>query len=148
MNHLRRIYPPFQSGAAAVGLLLVRLIVGAAFLYHGAALWHSPAGPSHWMGPHATMPPLLQLLPVLAQLLGGLGLVLGALSPVTGLALILTMLGAIMAVHLPHGEPFLAPPGKHSFELAAAYLGVALVILTVGPGTLSLDYLVLGRYRR
>ena len=43
---MRRLFPPFLSGRAAVGLLLVRVLVGSAFVLHGWGKLHSPGGPT------------------------------------------------------------------------------------------------------
>jgi putative oxidoreductase len=56
------------------------------------------------------------------------------------------MAAAMAVVHLPHHDPFVSmAPGQPSFEMALVYLGIALVLLLVGPGRFSLDYLLFGR---
>jgi putative oxidoreductase len=43
------------------------------------------------------------------------------------------------------GDPFVAVGGGGSYELAALYLCIALLLLTIGPGRLSLDRALFGR---
>ena len=140
-----RIFPQFATGPRAVGLLLLRLVVGAAFVFHGWYKIQSPGGPFGWMGPEAPVPAVLQGLAVLAEFGGGLALILGLLTPLAGLGIACTMAVALATVHLPHGDPFVGQPGKPSFELAAGYLAAAILFILGGPGVYSLDTLLFAR---
>jgi putative oxidoreductase len=137
------IYPNFVGGRGALGLLVLRVLIGAAFILHG---WPKIQDAFHWMDriPNVTIPPpYLQALAALAEFGGGIGLILGFLTPLAALGIACTMVVAIMTVHVPHGDPFVASrPGGGSFELPAAYLAGAIVLLLVGPGMLSLDALL------
>jgi putative oxidoreductase len=50
-----------------------------------------------------------------------------------------TMLTAIFMVHVKAGDPFVARGGGRSYELAALYLGFAVMMILTGPGKLSID---------
>jgi putative oxidoreductase len=76
---------------------------------------------------------------------GGLALILGLLTPLAMFGLACTMLVAIFTVHVPAGDPFVARGGGRSYELAALYLGVAVMMVLTGPGTYSLDAKLFGR---
>lgn len=138
------IFPPFLGGRGAVGLLILRVITGAAFILHS---WPKIQSPFAWMPPEAPVPGFLQMLAAVAEFGGGIALVLGLLTPLAALGLACTMAVAVGMVHLPQGHPFVSLTGKPSFELAAAYLGNVLMLLLVGPGTLSLDALLFNRPR-
>jgi putative oxidoreductase len=139
---MHRFYPRFVTGPGAVGLLLLRIVMGAAFMFHGWYKLQSPGGAFAWMGPDAPVPGLFQGLAVLAEFGGGLGLIVGFLTPLAALGIAGTMVVALAMVHLPHGDPFVGMPGKPSFELAASYLAGAILFLLIGPGVLSLDRLL------
>ncbi|HVS40280.1 MAG TPA: DoxX family protein [Gemmataceae bacterium] len=143
----RTIFPEFVRGRGAIGLLLLRLAVGAAFVFHGWFKISSPGGMTGWMPPQAPVPGFLQAAAALSEFLGGIGLILGLLSPLAGFFLACTMIVAIGTVHLPAGHPFVSPGPGPSWELPAAYLAAALTVLLTGPGQLSLDYLLFGRLR-
>jgi len=113
-------------------------------MLHGWQKVQSPGGPFGWMGAQTPVPGFLQGLSALAEFGGGLGIILGLLTPLAALGLTCNMLVALLMVHLPHGDPFVGGPGQRSFEPAAHYLAVALLLLFTGPGAWSLDALLVG----
>jgi putative oxidoreductase len=139
---MHRLFPQFVTGPGAVGLLLVRVVMGAAFMFHGWSKIQSPGGAFGWMGKDAPIPGALQGMAVLAEFGGGLALIPGFITPLAALGIVITMIVAFGTVHIPNGTAFVAPPGKPSFELAAVYLATAVLLILVGPGQLSLDGLL------
>jgi putative oxidoreductase len=129
-------------GCRSVGLLALRVVVGAAFVLHG---WTKIQSPMDWMGADATVPGVFQCLAAVSEFGGGMALVLGFLTPLAALGLGCTMVVAITTYHLPQGHPFVAPQGGPSFELASAYLASVVLLLLLGPGRLSLDFALFGK---
>ncbi len=136
---MRSFFPPFMGGPPAVGLLMLRVVAGAAFMFHG---WMKIQNPFGWMGPDSGMPAVLQALAALSEFGGGLCWILGLLTPLASFGILCTM-GVALSRHIPHGDPFVGRPP--SFELALVYLSVAMLFLLRGPGVLSLDALVFRR---
>ena len=136
------IFPRFIGGLGAVTLLLVRLVVGAAFIMHG---WPKFQAPFNWMGENSDIPGLLQFMAAATEVGGGGLLILGALTPLVALMLAVVMLVAAL-FHLGNGDPFVSTSGG-SYELALVYLAISLQFIFIGPGKLSVDYLVFGRRR-
>jgi putative oxidoreductase len=139
---MRRLFPHFIEGPGAVGLLLLRLVMGTAFILHGWPKIQNPFGWMNAMG--SSTPPLLQALAALAEFGGGIALIIGALTPIAALGTASTMLGALFLVHFPKGDPFVAP-GQSSYELPLLYLVLTVALMTLGPGRLSVDYCLFGR---
>ena len=138
---MHRLYGPFVGGRGAVGLLVLRLVGGTAFVLHG---WPKIQHAFDWMGP--SMPGFLQALAALSEFGGGLAWILGLLTPMASFGILCTMMVAAGMVHIPKGDPFVGKGGP-SWELAAVYFSVALLLLLLGPGRYSLDYLLFGRRR-
>jgi putative oxidoreductase len=136
---------PAPAWAVSTGLLLVRLVVGAAFVLHG---WPKIQNPMGWMNAMGggSMPGFVQAIPAAFEFFGGILLMLGLVTRVSALALASVMVGALALVHIPRGDPFVATGGP-SAELAAVYLAFSLLIAATGPGAYSLDALVFGRER-
>lgn len=134
MRHL--FYCDSVGWIGSVAFLLLRLVVGAAFIFHG---WPKIQNPVGWMGPEATVPGILQALAALAEFGGGIALIPGLLSRLAALGIATNMVVAIGMVHLPHGDAFVSPTGGRSFELAAVYLACAVLFLLLGPGRFSAD---------
>jgi len=139
-----KIFGNFVGGRAAWGLLLVRVVFGLGIAQHG---WGKIQHPFTWMGPDAPVPGFLQALAALSEFGGGIALILGLLTPLALLGLAITMIVAITTVHLKAGDPFVARGGGRSYELAALYLAVSLLVLFAGPGRFSLDAKLFGRDR-
>ncbi|HVF09928.1 MAG TPA: DoxX family protein [Abditibacteriaceae bacterium] len=146
---MQRMFPYFISGPGAVGLLVLRLVVGAAFMFHG---WDKIRNPFAWMDrpgqPPSTTPDILQALAALSEFGGGLALILGLLTPLAAFGIACTMIVAITTVSLPANQPFVAKGGGRSYELPLTFLAVMIMLMLVGPGSLSLDALIFGRNRR
>ncbi|WP_437759046.1 DoxX family protein [Sorangium sp. So ce1389] len=125
--------------SASAALLVLRVVTGIAFIFHG---WGKIQAPFSWMGPTAPVPGFLQALAALSEVGGGLAWILGLLTPLASLGIAATMAVAV-ATHLMRGDPFFAM-GASSYEVAAVYLSISLVLLLVGPGRFSADAAIFG----
>jgi putative oxidoreductase len=138
-----KLYPNFIGGLGALALLLIRLVMGIAFILHG---WPKIQNPMGWMSAMggSSVPAFLQALAAIAEFGGGLGLILGLLTPVAAFGLVCQMIGALVLVHLPQGHAFVAQGGP-SYELPLVYLVIAISLIALGPGKWSLDALLFAR---
>jgi putative oxidoreductase len=140
---MRRLFPIFIGGWGALALLLVRLVMGPAFVLHG---WPKIQNPMGWMNAMggSSVPSFLQALAAVAEFGGGIALILGLLTPIAAFGLVCQMLGALFLVHLPQGHPFVSQGGP-SYELALIYLVMSVTLIALGPGKWSLDARSFGR---
>src|SRR5712691_1505816 len=126
----------------ALGLLILRLVVGLTLAAHGAQKlfgWWGGAGMNGW----TKAVEKLRIRPAqpwawvaaLSEFGGGLLLALGLLSPLGSLAITGAMLVAIATVHLSRG--FWTTKGGFEFNLSLIAAAVALAL--AGPGAYSLD---------
>lgn len=143
---MRTFFPTFISGWGAATLLVVRVVMGVAFILHGWPKIQNPMGWMNAMGGEG-VPSFIQALAALAEFGGGIALVLGLLTPLAALGIVCQMLGALFMVHFPMGHPFVAATGGPSYELPLVYLALAILLLVMGPGRWSFDALLFGRTR-
>src|SRR5512139_1445935 len=142
INQLKhRVQPVPQSAPASITLLLLRLVVGTAFTIHG---WQKIQDPFGWMGPQSSVPELFQFLAAISEFGGGIAWVLGLLTPLAALGIGCTMTVAVFMHAMVLHDPFVSLTGGRSYELASAYLCIALLLLALGPGRFSLDAKVFG----
>jgi putative oxidoreductase len=133
-----RFYRQEWAGWQSLGLLVLRLVVGTAFILHG---WPKIQNPMHWMGDKVS--PILQLAAVIAEFGGGIALIMGFLTPIAAGLIAIDMASALFLVHLPQHQPFVGGGPGGSFELPLVYFAV-MAALGTGPGAYSLDAAVFG----
>jgi len=138
---IQRLKPLRQSARVSAGLLLLRLVAGAAFLYHGYGKIQNPFG---WMGPDAGFPGIFQALAAVSEFGGGLAWMLGLLTPLASCGLACTMAVAVWMHAAVLHDPFVALQGGRSYELASVYLCVTVLLLLAGPGRFSVDRVAFG----
>jgi putative oxidoreductase len=128
---------PAPNWAASSGLLLIRVVVGFAFVLHG---WPKIQNATGWMNEMPDPPPgWLQATAAGIEVGGGTLLAIGFLSRLAAVLLAAQMIAALALVHIPHGDPFVGKPGQSSAELPCVYLSVSLLAAILGPGLWSLD---------
>ena len=124
----------------------LRLAMGVAFIGHGLQkVLGSFGGPglkqfTSFPAPFSFMRPaaLWMGAAAFAELIGGLLVVLGLFTRLGAFLIVCVMLTAILGVLWPR---FFAPEGM---ELAVAFLGIALALLVLGGGQLSVDRMISG----
>lgn len=122
-----------------VALLLVRLVVGIAFMHHGyGKIQH----PMTWMGPDSAYPGIIQALAAISEFIGGGALALGFLTRIGAFGIICTMSVAVHLHLVKMGDPFVNTTGGSSYEPALVYLVIGVLFLFAGPGRFSLDQLI------
>lgn len=138
-----QLFKPLRlSARVSLGLFILRVVAGLAFLYHGYGKMQQPFS---WMGPNSGVPALFQALAALSEFGGGLAWVLGLVTPLASLGLTCTMSVAVWTHLVVLHDPFVSAGGGSSYELAAVFLSIALLLLLAGPGRFSLDRVLFGQ---
>ena len=140
MNLLRLFNVPDHSPLANAALLLLRVVAGLAFVFHG---WPKIRNPFGWMGPDAFAPGLLQALAALSEFGGGIAWIIGLVVPLASLGIACTMAVAVCMHAFMRGDPFVSVGGS-SYELAAVYFCVSILLVAAGPGRFSVDEKIFG----
>lgn len=128
--------------------LLMRISAGVIFAAHGAQKLFGSfgggglEGTAQWMASIGLQPGYLMALAAgSAEFFGGIALLLGLLTRPAAFVLAMTMLVAVITVHLPNGL-FLSNNG---YEFGLALLAITGAIVLNGGGKLSLDRLLSAR---
>lgn len=128
----------------ALGLLVVRLVVGLLFVGHGAQKlfgWfggYGPKGTGGWLESIGVKPGVaMAIVAGLMELVGGVLFAAGLLTPLAAALIVMTMLVAIVKVHGQNGLWATANGYEYNLVLAAIAIGIALT----GAGQFSIDAL-------
>ena len=132
------------------GPAVLRVMVGITFIAHGAQKLFGIFGGAGLAGTGAYFDSIglspgfpLAVAVGLTEFGGGLLLVAGALTPIAVGALMLTMLGAIVKVHLANGYflNWAITPGKgHGVEYNLVLVAALLCLAFTGPGAFSIEH--------
>lgn len=129
----------------ALGLLIVRLVVGLLFVGHGAQKlfgWfggYGPKGTGGWLESIGVKPGVVMAVVAgLMELVGGLLFAAGLITPIAAALIVMTMLVAIVKVHGQNGLWATSNGYEYNLVLIAIAIGVALT----GAGAYSLDALL------
>lgn len=138
-----------QSKLHDVGLLLIRVLPGVVFTYHGSQkVFGAFGGPgiegfAGWLASmNVPMPTVNAWAAGLTEFLGGIALILGLGVRIVGLPLTITML---VAAFMVHGKAFSAQNNGMEYPLTLAFVAAGLAL--TGAGRISLGALIRGRTR-
>lgn len=131
----------------AYGLAVLRLIVAAVFIAHGAqklfGIWggYGLAGTAGFFDQIGVRPAYpLAVIVAIIEFGGGLMLAAGAMTLVVSIALAMVMLGAMWKVHAAHGFFLASVPGQgNGIEFTLVLLGALVALMLSGPGAMSID---------
>ena len=133
------------SSQASLSTLALRVPIAIIFIAHGAQklfAWfggYGLEGTGQWMASIGLEPGyLMALLAGSAEFFGGIALLIGLLTRPTAFILSLTMIVAIVSVHLANGL-FLSNNG---YVFALALLAASASLMLSGSGSYSLDNLL------
>jgi putative oxidoreductase len=129
LNFLNRLQP--------LGLLILRLVLGAIMIAHG---WQKISGgmPQFMqMLRHMGIPGWMGYMVASAEFGGGILLVIGFVTRLAALAILVDMLVAILKVHLQNG--LFSKNGGYEFPLACA--AIAFSLIWSGAGPIAIDWL-------
>lgn len=134
-----------QTRAHAVVALLARIAIGVVFIAHGWQKVHTDGigataqGFGHLGIP---LPEVAAWYAALVELVGGIALIIGLALPVVAVLIAADMIGAFAYVHAGHG--LFSQQGGYELVLV---LGIGALLVGVAGGPLSLDHLLLRRFR-
>jgi putative oxidoreductase len=118
-----------------LALLILRLALGAALLFHGIPKLMNYGGTvGFFQSANIPIPALSAAYAILAEVGGGILLLLGIAVDLAGLLVVIDMLGAIAFVHWSKGYDM----SKGGWEYPFAILCMALALALAGPGRFAL----------
>jgi putative oxidoreductase len=135
---------PLSTPVSDVVALLARLLLGAVLVAHGAQKlfqWGLGGTTASFQGMGVPLPGAAAFYATVVESVGGLLLIAGLATTVVAALVVLEMIGAAIAVHIPNGV-FVADGG---WELVGVIAVAGLLLAAFGPGRFSLDGVRAGR---
>jgi putative oxidoreductase len=127
------------SKTKSLSFLFLRLILAYGFFGPTKMKWSNIDGVINWFSQMGMpMPALNAYLSASTEALGVILLVIGLGTRIITIPLMFVMFVAIKTVHWQHG--FAA--GDNGFEIPLYYMLMLFTLFTMGPGKISLDYLI------
>ena len=134
----------------SIGLLILRVVMGALFFGHGTQKlfgWFQGSGPEGTGGFFESLgyrpgKPMAIAAGVTEGSAGGL-LILGALTPLAAAMIIGVMINAALSVHARNG----VWNSNGGYELPLVFGAAAACLAFVGPGSVSVDHMIGGPFQ-
>lgn len=139
----------YQIGQKLKGLrdfpsLIMRLILAYGFYMPAKMKWANMQGIASWFESlNYPLPVLNAYLAATTEALGVVLLIVGLGTRMISIPLIIVMLVAIATVHLGNGFD----AGDNGSEIPLYYIIMLVNLLIIGPGRISLDYLISKRIK-
>ncbi len=128
-----------------VGLLILRLVLGVTLAAHGYNKFFGGGripGTARWFESIGMKPGRFHAtVAATTEMAAGLGLAAGLLTPIPAAGFVSLMLVAAWTVHRHNGFFIVKEGWEYNLVLAVSAVAVA----TIGPGRLSLDWLIFGK---
>ncbi|OBJ59384.1 DoxX family protein [Mycobacterium sp. 1423905.2] len=128
-----------------LALLILRLVLGLTLAAHGLNKFFGGGripGTARWFESIGMKPGRFHAtVAATTETAAGLGLAAGLLTPIPAAGFVSLMLVAAWTVHRANGFFIVKEGWEYNLVLAVT----AVVVATLGPGKLSLDYLIFGR---
>lgn len=118
-----------------VGTLILRVVLGLVFLFHGLDKFQSGIGNTAGWFESIGLPGLLAYAVALIEMVGGILLIIGLFSRIVSGLLVVIMAGAVITVNFAEG--FLG-----GYELDLALMAMAIFIFLNGAKKYSLDRII------
>ena len=139
---IKKIYSQFSNISSylnSLSLLFARLAIAYGFYEPAMRKWSDIDGVASWFGNIGIPMPLLNAyMSATTEILGVILLTIGLFTRLIAIPLIVIMIVAIFAVHLPSGFD----SGNNGFEIPLYYGLFLMIFLSHGGGKFSLDYLI------
>ena len=127
-----------------IPLLLFRLILAYGFYMPAMMKWGNISGIAEWFGSMGIpLPTLNAYLAASTEMAAVILLPLGLATRFISIPLMITMVVAIVTVHLGNGFE----AGNNGFEIPLYYMLMLFVLLVNGAGKISLDHLISRRLK-
>lgn len=125
--------------------VLLRLAIGIVFFVHGIQKLQNPGGAIGFMEfLNIPAPAVAGWFIIILESVGGLALIVGVATRYLAILFVVEMLVAILIYKIPHQVSFIATD-RTGFELDLTLLIVALTLVILGSGPLSIEHNVLKR---
>jgi putative oxidoreductase len=116
--------------------LFLRVWVGVNFVAHGyPKLGKSRQQTLQWTK-SLGVPAVATYLAIILEFFGGLSLIIGFIVPIVAFFIALEMIGAIFLKKTKMKAPYM---GQNSYEIDITYLMLAIALIVLGAGVLSID---------
>lgn len=133
--------PSLDTKNLNLGLLLLRVVLGVAFIYHG---WPkvNDIGSTISMFSSMNIGVMMTYIAAYTEFLGGVAILLGALNRLAAWLLAAFMVAAIYLVHINNGYSAMANGYEYQLLLLVGVVFLALV----GPGKYSVRVMIMNKY--
>jgi len=129
-----------------VAALLLRLVLGVTFLFHGFAKFQMGLGNVAGFFGKLGLPGTLAYVVATIELVGGLAMVLGLGTRIVAALFAATMLGALFTTKLTAG--FIGAGGNPGFELELALFVMSVSLVLTGSGMYAADRMIFRSVRK